>query len=216
MTFIDILIIYFACGAPFSVNAALSAHSGRSWRTVGHLAAALVLWPIAAGLTLKRVISSPSVSESLRTRLSEPDPILMATVAAISRRLVTKYWTRSGDESLYEFDGVVAAYCDAALRHNLVSAGAVVRGAEILRVVEHPDIAAGAACLARRERDKLSFQLTLSRTEFIDAVLESESSLVGIAIELATALNDKDAVSELGMMVAPTSQPAPGMSVHHV
>ena len=70
-------------------------------------------------------------------------------------------------------------------------------------------------CIARRNREKLTFKQTMARNEFVDMISEltvENSGVLVLAIQLAACVNDEDAVADLNALtfrpVHPTNGPS--------
>ena len=191
MKAIDMLIIYLACGLPFAANAFIKTDTPAGLPTLIRSLAALLGWPVL----VPRV-----VVDAFGRNRSESHP---ARDAAQMRTALEQEWYGViGDEGVAAFREAVERYVGISLALRDITSEPV-RSArfELFEVVDHGDVAVGSACLARRNREKLLFNQTQSRTELIDSVLQlhraGARAAVSIAIELARTLGDEAAEIEL-------------------
>jgi hypothetical protein len=178
MNFIDVLIIYLACGTPFAIyRIALSEHGPRE--TVVRSTRAGILWPMVGAKTvLKKLRMAPRFSGQLLRREMEE---------ALSAALP--------DLRTFKFREVFDRYSSLA-----IATASKVDPASV-QVFDIAKVRAGAAstnCLARINGRKLDRHLSVARGELMEYVLSSGSAHVAdLAVSLAKEVGDPSLVAEL-------------------
>lgn len=193
MHFAEFLIIYLAYGAPFGVY---DLSRRRKKPTVGELhlvAAKFIFWPlILASWTRKRV---------LRVRR----PMLRHLEIEIDRLREDLEKIAFGDASaalVLRFREVYARYTGLTL-FSLVSRVDSQHRHPLFEFHRDPETRAAAACLHRRDREKVAFHQQQARTAFLDVIGQlsagqpDRSGLVFRAVEVATLLDDPECANEL-------------------
>lgn len=194
MNFSETLIIYLACGAPFGVEY-LQRRTGRSiLATAFGVFVRFILWPIAAGRMLYRLIARSS--ELLLELPDDTDQRL----AAIRTRFEAIIHADQGPPRVFEFR-------DTFLRYTgLARSGACEPGngvAEIFEVTGHDDVTLATMCLARRNASRLARHRELARDEFSNFIAsvaakgQTPDEIVRLAFETADAVSDGELTAGL-------------------
>lgn len=192
----EIIIIYFACGAPFAVHRATSMQPP-NWFSV---VAAFAVWPVSAielmighfkraGVEVERSI------ESIRTRIE-----------AIG-------FPKSDIQSVFEFREVFYRFAGLSKAAN---SAAVTNEMPLFQLTEHPAPLLASRCLARKNEERLARHRLAARAEFfaaIDELIEQgavDDELAGITNELTSHLGEPDRTAEAAdhMPVRSTSNTA--------
>jgi hypothetical protein len=192
MTLLNLLIIYFACGAPFGVYQMTRNEGPRSASEWLIAAAVFILWPVfllmfAIERLRPAVVSQKNRVEQIRTdieKLAFPEG---STTSLFEFR-----------EVLYRYTGLIGSDVDPKAEHPF---------GELLTVAGRQPDDASLTCLLRRNREKIEFHKTLARDEFIDLITDmlqpprpdSDQVLVH-AIELSRIINDPTATDDLSAL----------------
>lgn len=201
MSLTDLVIIYFACGAPFGVHQLMRKdRSGRvDWVKV---AASFVMWPASAIVLTVNGADEPAKRSDLH-RDNYVDQI---------RRQIESLAFGDGETSeLFEFREVYCRFSGLweVQKPNLATQ---ITG-ELANVSDHPNQALGSLCLARRNGERLAFHRVRASGEFVDLIDKlavtgsNRSEIVGLAIELADFLGDDATATDLTTLKIIASEP---------
>jgi hypothetical protein len=149
MTWLDLTIIYLACGAPFAVYRVALSEFAPAETAVRSVRAGL-LWPIVGAKTVVKMLGQASRSlqrPSLEMIRSEMEAALLA---------------QDGGANVFAFREIFDRYAGLAAAVN--SEGAPPAAA-LFEVEGHPSPAIGQACLSRIRRQKSARHLTAARDE---------------------------------------------------
>jgi hypothetical protein len=188
MTFLNLLIIYLACGSPFGVYQ-LTRDSGTTTSADRLLViASFLFWPIFLVILLYERLSPTKVSS--RDRIEK-----------IRCEIESLAFGNGSTSSLFEFREVFYRYAGLV---EASSATADSVSVELFEISQHDKSATASKCLSRRNREKVEFHKTIARNEFVDLIsglISLESShgpkVLSLAVDLATELNDDPATDEL-------------------
>ncbi len=177
---LNLLVIHFAFGSPFGVYQITRGGSVRSTRSAAKVAAHFVLWPIFA-LTF---IRSWLTDTRKRTENS-----LEQKIANIRSQIESLAYRENSTASVFEFREVFSRF--TGLTMALVQGGKDADSKELLKITGHKNISLTAACLNRRNRQRLLFQQKRARNEFVEMIsaLAAQSNNKEIA-ELGKHLTD--------------------------
>ena len=194
MNFSETLIIYLACGAPFGVEY-LQRRTDRSiLATAFGVLARFILWPIAAGRMLYRLIARSS-----ELLLDLPDAADQR-LSAIRTRFETMIHADQGPPRVFEFRDTFLRYTGLA-RSGSTEPGTGV--AEIFEVTGRDDVTLATMCLARKNASRLARHRELARDEFSNFIAgaaaagRSPDDIVRLAFETADAVSDGELAARL-------------------
>ncbi len=186
MTWVDLIIIYFACGAPIGVHQFTKRQGG------GVLAAtaAFVVWPIFLSQLLSTSIPVSEISQSDQIR------------SEIERRA----FAGESIVSLFEFRDVFYRYSGLSIAANSQATKGHKHWGELRSTGDNGRSPLELRCLERANQRKLEFHRDRTRQEFVELISRlSKSSpdagaAVKLAVDLAVHLGDKAAAAELGVL----------------
>jgi len=179
MTFLDIVVIYLACGAPFAVHQMTRTESAVSWQILS-ATATLLLWPFFAAKYLFTLFRSPKISgsnvESFRTAIE---------AAGVANGQVGP---------LFEFRNVFYRYTGLleALSHRPPD----IQTHALYDVVSHSAKDLASVCLLHQNKRKLTFHFARAQKEFTGILSEfdlgasSRLSVATLMAELCDHLDD--------------------------
>lgn len=185
MKLTDLLIIYFACGAPFGVYQVTTAQNAVDIKTALQIALRIIGWPVFAILILIEWFSDGS---------NVADVNVHCRIDEIRLEIEGLVFENDAVSSIFDFREILNRYVGLS---QAATAGISSNAAnELLDLSgsEHKDLA--AACLARKNQRRLSFQHSLVRNEFVDMISEFAEGgekrvrIVALAVELADRVND--------------------------
>ena len=188
----DLLIIYLACGSPFGVYQITSGRQERSFRRYIVIAASFLFWPIfVVSLLLRRRSFGEKNAEITANALIENIRAELERVAFAGGETTALFEFR---EVFYRFTGLFEA-ANAANTEKTPRA--------LFDVSGHTNKNLASQCLARRNREKLSFHQTLARNEFVDMIADLSrdkkicNEIGRLALELTRHLGDSAATDDL-------------------
>jgi hypothetical protein len=195
----DLLIIYLACGAPCGVYFFLQNRKKLSSKKLWLKSFLTVfVWiPYAFNLlhdfaTNKSRASQLNEFQSLNKRISK-----------IQKLLLELNFDSSSKMSLFEFREVLERYAGLTMAVNFADMSPNQAEKEVFRVAMRQNIALGANCLHRRNRQRLLFHQTLARRDFLQILAElklfvsEKEKLRDLAIEFVEMLKDFQAQESL-------------------
>ncbi len=196
----DLLIIYFAAGAPFGVYRITMLSGTPDAKALLNVALHICLWPVYTVLFLRdRLLSkdadngSANIIDSIRTQIEQ---IAFADSSAAA---------------IFDFREIFNRYAGLSEAANAESPTDLLGEFFELGSSENKTIA--SACIARRNREKLAFLQTKARNEFVDMIsdLTSETpEVLESAIQLVDHVNDQDAIADLKAMTYHPTPPTSG------
>ena len=203
MNISDLLIIYFAAGAPFGVYRITTLEDSPDTKAMLTVALHICLWPVYTVLFLRDRLLSKQTGDS-------------------SANIIDGI--RIEIEQLAFADGTAAAIFDFREIFNRYAGLSEAANAEVPADLLHDFFELGSsenktiasACIARRNREKLAFQQTSTRNEFVDLISDLSSyrpEVFDFAIRLASHVNDLDAVADLKAMSFQPAPPTNGSSI---
>lgn len=193
MNFVDLLIVYLACGSPFAVYQATTRENGPQSRRFARIAFSLFLWPvIAAGSVkarLQRAFSGGLTVKDLENIRNEIEEVLFPDGSSSN---VFEF-----RDSFYRFAGLEQASTEVPSNASF----------EIFKVSKHPNAALASRVLGRKNSKRIEAHKLRAREEFSD-VLQSN-----LAAEIDTDLRASIArlSSEL-QITAPSRRPTANIS----
>ena len=184
MNWLDLLIIYFACGAPFAVYRVTRSGVSLSVKTITVSLVNLCGWPVIAVLL---VFKSQTLEEYASVRRVALDKIR----ALIEAELFIN--TRS-TSSIFTFREIYSRFTGLSEAAVLGSS----MPAELLKVCDHPTIAIAGAILTRRNRERLQRHKSAARAELLDEVFESEptDAILDVITSLGTLIEDSSLAND--------------------
>ncbi|MFT3745036.1 MAG: hypothetical protein QM785_12175 [Pyrinomonadaceae bacterium] len=195
MNFIDLIIIYLACGSPFAVFQATNRQKGRAGVNWPRVAASFFLWPAFAAILLASKLFPNEASKKAEFQSRIEDIRLDLEQAAFAEASISSLFDFR--ETFYRFAGLSEAADEVQPSRST---------AEIFDVTGHNNKALATRCLGRKNARKLAFHRTAAREEFVGLIsqltLSSSDSIeiTNVASELADHLNDKIAADAFRSM----------------
>ena len=195
MYWLDLAIIYFALGAPFGVLRITAKREITSFAYL-RMTSGYLLWPLVAIRNVARFFTTKPVAQVTQTNeldaiRTELEKVLFANGNAFSESTATRRDLYNFREVFHRYTGLAEAANAQRTLHNAQSK------THLLSLIPHPSPLIRAACLARRDRQKLKAQLTQVRSELID-LFSSHKSIPALD-SLASHLND-NALLERNML----------------
>jgi hypothetical protein len=192
MHFAELIIIYLAYGAPFGVYDLSCSRKKPNAGDMHLIAAKFVFWPVLVGSWIRRWF--------LRGRGSGFRQL--ENEIEILREQLER--TAFGDRSaaaILGFREVYARYIGLSL---FLLSDADRQGVHpILEFGHDPETKAAAACIYRRDREKVALHQRQARAEFLDIIrqlsggLPENDDLILISVEVATLIQDRDCTQGL-------------------
>ena len=203
MTWLDLIVIYFACGAPVAVNFS----TRRPRPPVYRVLLSFLFWPAALAFS-RPVPPSVNGTDAKHFRLEN----LRAELEELTFR-------DAPGSTLFSFRDVFYRY--VSLADAASATGDANFWAEHARISGTPDPAIAAACHSRRARSRVAQHHERTRDEFIRSVdlLYSRSldiSIYQLAASVAQAVDDASAVSTFKQFASAAGTPsAPAVKLKH-
>ncbi len=188
---INLIIIYFACGSPIGVYRITRTTRLRSARQAATLGVYFVFWPVFVPAVLRRSLS-----------VHETD--IEQAIAIIRTALEKIAFAGSPTATVFEFREVFARYTGLTLA--LYCDSSINPRTELLKLTGHRNIAVAAACMKRRDRQRLLFHQKHARNEFVEIVstIARESpkdiEILKLSMQLAALLNDGKIADNLSVL----------------
>lgn len=207
MSLLDILIIYLACGSPFSVYQITKTQPISSVPYMLSIVGSFIFWPgYAISLLFKYQLSSRTSPAILRSYHVEEIRIKIEQIA----------FSDSSISALFDFREVFYRYTGLLeFSHSLPLANGTMKLFEISR---HKNLVLASKCLARRNRIRLGVHTKRAQFEFIETVSVMASrlstdrdKLIGLAIELSD--NFGGSLSIADFRIAASATPSSGIPV---
>ena len=212
MNFIDLLIIYLACGAPFGVYYLFQNHAQANTRFLRiKTFLNFIFWiPFAFSLlygnkNLRKFLHKLAETNSSEVKADE-------TLQCYQKQIEKTFSESDLKISIYEFREIIERYVGLTLVNSADAAEIGEREKEIFRVSDIKNVELGAVCFMRRNRKRLSFHQTRARKDFlhlIESILDARSNRVRLelsAIEMVNSLKDYEARKILEIMFANSLQ----------
>lgn len=181
MTYIDLLIIYLACGAPFGVYLFTVSDGGR--HVLPRAAAAAAVWPVYAVVYISELFRSRSNRKS--------------DVQRIRTELENLSFSATSPSAVFEFRQAFERFTGLA---GLAVGGRGSQTIDLYTSIGHPQPSLASRCLARRNRRKVDLHLENSLRE-LAAILDrhtpdsSRSMVSELLDELHSAIGTMAAAS---------------------
>ncbi len=209
MTFIDLAIIYLACGAPLSMHYFFGSSRTLNLNFAGKLVLVALVWPIAAFLLIRDVRRGRAAVT--RTGQNDLDRRLDSIRIDIERTAFAK----ENATTVFEFRELFARYTGLAQASTLDIAQGPSN--EMFLLTGHPNADLATRCLDRKASNRLARHAVGARTDFVDhiAALSIDAEKVVLSASLiAELVGDKQAVTMLGELAvgsasSPDKWPAP-------
>ena len=185
MKLTDLLIIYFACGAPFGVYQITTSQDPLDTKAVLQIALRIICWPVFTTLILIEWFSPGSNFADVSGHRRIDDIRLEIEGHVFANDPVSSIFDFR--ETLHRYVGLSQAVTER-VSSNPANELFDLSGSE------HKDLA--SACLARKNQRKLSFQHSLVRNEFVDMISEFAevdekcTRVIALAMKLAEHVND--------------------------
>lgn len=199
MNLADLLIIYFACGAPFVVYQFTAHHKARNAKAILKIIWHICLWPVYAVLLLNaRLFAKDGRDETVHDR----------HIKYLRSEIEQLAFANGSAASIFDFREIFNRYVGLSEAANTVSTNVTDDFFEIAMVENKP---LASACVARRNREKLAFHQTSARNDFVDLISDltiDHSELLQLAIHLAAQVNDQVAVDDLNALSYHPTPPA--------
>lgn len=195
MNLIDVLIIYFACGAPFGV------YQFTNVRTVNikvllQIFWRICYWPVFAAMALKEWISTGRhITKSLVDRRTD----------FIRLEIEHLVFTDESVSTILDFREILFRYTGLLQAANVIVP--VDSFDELFKVSHTENRILASVCFARTNRRKLMFHQSIGRSEFTDMMCELtndheyRTEILELAIELANDVDDLITVENLSFLM---------------
>ena len=193
MTFIDIAIIYLACGAPLSMHYFFAATRKLNLHFAAQIVLVAVFWPIAAFLLVQtvrkqRVFTSQIGQNDLDRRLD-----------LFRIEIERSTFTDETAASVFEFRELFARYTGLAQAANARHA---VPRHELFKLSSHEQIDLASICLERKARNRLLIHADAASEDLVSFIaasgIDAVCGTLPIARAMAELLNDHLTVTRLG------------------
>ena len=166
MTFLEFVIVYLACGAPFAVEHLLCSAAGSSAFKGLSATAHLVIWPVDLILKLSRVINFNFVSP-LNSPITNKTTFSPSSSASKRRELSCLMSDAATDQNLGRFNELLERYSGLARLRLDISDSSTHTIPEVAQVTGHPEPRTAAACYNRRNAAAVGRHLLGARDEFL-------------------------------------------------
>ena len=200
MNLLDLVIIYFACGAPFGVYLVTTAHGQSFVRTASQTFLRIFCWPVFGILVVVDWLSkNPSSAESNFDR----------HVDGLITQIESIVCANESISSIFDFRDALHRYAGLSEAANVSPEANGVN--ELLELNNNENKKIASACLARKNQRRLSFHQSLARNEFVDMISEMAAAgrentrIIGLAIELSNHVNDPETAGALTAMMSKTT-----------
>lgn len=212
MKLIDLLIIYFACGAPFGVYQFTNVRTSLDAKVLTQIFWHIGFWPVFAAMALRKWFSSGRhLTESLVDRRTQ----------FIRSEIEYLVFADESVSIILDFRELLFRYAGLSRAANMVVP--VNSFGELSSIGNTESKVLPSVCLARTNRRKLMFHQAIARNEFTDVMSELtiaheyRTEILELAIDLANCIDDNVAVENLRSLISearkpeilrPSSQPA--------
>jgi hypothetical protein len=208
MKLLDLLVIYFAIGAPFGVYQITAVRSSLTAHATLGIILRICFWPVFAAQTLIEWFSKDQHS-------SESN--LDRQIDRIRAEIESLVFGNDSISSIFDFREVLYRYAGLSEAANT---GVLPDAAnEIFEFGNNGDKDVASACLARKNQRKLSFHQSLARNEFVDMIAEFASTgshrerVLCLAVELANGVNDPKTSDMLAAMMSQSKVTTSGLAI---
>lgn len=198
MTFLDLTIIYLACGAPLSMHYIFSARREPEFYFAAKVVLVALGWPVAAFLLIK------SLRKPLEGILLSGSDEIDRKLDSLRLELEQAAFTDETASSLFEFRELFARYTGLA-RSSVVDAGQDPAN-ELFLLSGHENGDLASRCLGRRASRRLKVHANAAREDFVESIAASrigaEQDLVPTAAAVAGLVGDARTVGLLHELAA--------------
>lgn len=186
MSLIDLIILYFACGAPFAVYHFLQNHNRIKSFIIW------MLWiPYSIRLFHKKVTSKLNFDKN---------SVSDSEIEKIQKEIEQIMFENETNFSLFEFREIFERYVGLTLTKKQKQNQVGENETEIFRVSKHENVKLGAICLNRRNQFKLKYHQTLACRDFLKIIIESNSKKLQLSsLKLFRILEDEEAEKTLNI-----------------
>lgn len=202
------MIIYLACGSPFGVYYFTNLRNDLSPRSILIVVFRFLVWPISLiGLLRMKLFSTNELAEA----------ILDKKISYIREELEDIAFSDAAASSIFDFREIFSRF--AGLTRELEANGTTQPMHEILEISGHDNSTLAAACLDRRNRERLMFHRTQARNDFVDLVSNLANGspngdrIAGLALALAELFNDPESAEDLSVLLSKSGQELKGTDV---
>lgn len=186
MTWLDLTIIYLACGSPFAVYHATRREGRRTAADFARVLPAVLAWPIyVAWLIARRLSSDDGQIEARRNEIEE----IRATLEGL---LFADMATPS---SVFAYRDVFYRYAGLTEAARTKESG---RTHQLFEIGGHPNKRLASRILAERNRNRLRSHAAEARSELLELLRLSDPEVLHApALRLAVTLGDELLISGL-------------------
>ena len=203
MNISDLLIIYFAAGAPFGVYRITMLNGIPTAKAMLNVALHICLWPVYAFLMLRdRLLSN------------EPDNRSANIIDGMRTEIEQLAFADGSATEIFDFREIFNRYAGLSEAANAESPANLLD--EFFEIGSTENKTLASACIERRNREKLAFHQTIARNEFIDLMSDLASwqpKVLELAISLAAHVRDEDAVADLKAISFQPTPPTSGSAM---
>jgi len=193
MTFIDLAIIYLACGAPLSMHYFFGASGKRNLYFAIKVVLVALVWPVAAFLLIRDLTRS-------RIAVSHPgqndfDRRLDSIRVAIEHSA----FADENATAVFEFRELFARY--TGLAQAASTSDSLSPENELFKLSSHARGDLATVCLERKAKNRLLVHADAASEDFVCflalANVDADPGLISSATDLAQALDDRKTLSRL-------------------
>lgn len=201
MTFIDLAIIYLACGAPLSMHYFFAASRKPNFYFAARIVLVSLFWPIAAFLLVHKV-RTPLVSGS---QIGQND--LDRRLDSLRVKIERSAFTDETAASVFEFRELFARYTGLAQAANARNSATTVN--ELFNLSSHQQGDLATICLERKAKNRLLDHADAASEDLVSFIsassIYSDNALLSSATSLAELLGDRQTASRLRELNSGTS-----------
>lgn len=193
MTFIDLAIIYLACGAPLSMHYFFASNSKATLRFAAKVISVALVWPVSAFFLIKSVRKPASGLTS--TKHSETEQKL----DILRLELEDAAFSDETASLVFEFRELYARYTGLAQARSRDSVQ--YSSHELFLLSGHTNSELASRCIARKASNHLSIHADAAREEFVDSIaalsIAAKTGLIQTAASVADLVDDEQAIAML-------------------
>lgn len=197
MELADLIVIYLACGSPFCVYQITKSEKAASARDRTGVVLSFLFWPVFLIYLLANRLAPGAGNDDAADR---------TRIEFLRGEIEQAAFLDRTTASLFEFREVFYRY--AGLVEAARTEQAVVTRGEIFEISGHRNADLASRCMARRNRERLSFHATRTRNEFVTMIADlcgrdpaREIQIVNLALELTRLLADPAAIDDLTALI---------------
>jgi len=213
MNLIEFIIIYLACGAPFSVYFYLENRFENEQNFLWlKTFLAFVFWIPFSFLAVRKSEMFKRLFIPNFNKISFVEVKVEENLYSVQKEIEKIFTEKNLKISLFEFRQTIERYVGLTFSVRSENAAASEQEKEIFRVAQIKDVEIAALCLKRRNRKLLDFHHTKARQDFlqmIERLFDSISDVVNFqhsVIEFVNLLNDSAARDHLEKLFAENLQ----------